>query len=183
MSSWACACSFVSSRLLFHHATSCLEWITLTVSVPVDGQTFLLHVLSSFPLPSPQEGGLLLVAPEHRLSMELKLHELLLSTRGGSASTSGSLAAASVGGTGASSSAARAGAHLDARMAVAEVLQDVLYRVPYTDLLDESDEVLHHRWATATPRYGSRAHAVARAASIKPIPPVRTYCRWACGMD
>lgn len=28
----------------------------------------------------------------------------------------------------------------------AAVLYDILFRVPYTDLLDESDELLHHRW-------------------------------------
>lgn len=62
-----------------------------------------------------QVGGLLLVVPEHRLSLELKWHELRL--RGDAAS-----------------------------LEVCEELQ-ALVAMPYLDMLDESDELLHHRWA------------------------------------
>ncbi|PNH12760.1 hypothetical protein TSOC_000242, partial [Tetrabaena socialis] len=60
-----------------------------------------------------QEGGLLLVAPEHRLSLQLKWHELRAEGR--------------------------------ATAQVCAVLQAVA-RLPYCDLLDESDELLHHRY-------------------------------------
>lgn len=60
-----------------------------------------------------QVGGLLLVVPEHRLSLQLKWHELQM--RGGAAS-----------------------------LAVCAELQ-ALANMPYLDLLDESDEILHHR--------------------------------------
>ncbi len=58
-------------------------------------------------------GGLLLVAPEHRLSLQLKQQELLLQ---------GTPAATVVG----------------------RQLQQ-LASLPYVDILDESDELLHHR--------------------------------------
>ncbi len=57
-----------------------------------------------------QVGGLLLVAPEHRLSLQLKWHELR--TKGDDATC-------------------RA--------------LDGLAALPYVDVLDESDELLHHR--------------------------------------
>jgi hypothetical protein len=57
-----------------------------------------------------QEGGLLLVAPQHRLSLQLKWHEL------------------------------RAAGRSD----VCQVLDDIA-GLPYMDILDESDELLHHR--------------------------------------
>ncbi|PNH12759.1 hypothetical protein TSOC_000243 [Tetrabaena socialis] len=60
-----------------------------------------------------QEGGLLLAAPEHRLSLQLKWHELR--AEGGAAAQ------------------------------VCAVLEAVA-RLPYLDLLDESDELLHHRY-------------------------------------
>eukprot|EP00878_Enallax_costatus_P005957 GHUV01006249.1.p1 GENE.GHUV01006249.1~~GHUV01006249.1.p1 ORF type:complete len:2036 (+),score=737.34 GHUV01006249.1:1069-7176(+) len=58
-------------------------------------------------------GGLLLVVPEHRLSLQLKWHELRM--KGDAAS-----------------------------LAVCEELQ-ALANMPYCDMLDESDEILHHR--------------------------------------
>jgi hypothetical protein len=57
-----------------------------------------------------QEGGLVLVAPQHRLSLSLKWHELW------------SMGA----------------------MQVCNVL-DKIANLPYMDILDESDELLHHR--------------------------------------
>jgi hypothetical protein len=57
-----------------------------------------------------QEGGLLLMAPQHRLSLLLKWHELR------------------------SAAASSACAVLDDMAAL-----------PYMDILDESDELLHHR--------------------------------------
>ena len=79
-----------------------------------------------------REGGLLLVAPEHRLSLLLKRQELWQAGEDGLC------------------------ASLDAAAAL-----------PYLDLLDESDEVLHHRfqliyaWGTRTelPALPARAHA------------------------
>ncbi|WIA08442.1 hypothetical protein OEZ85_007879 [Tetradesmus obliquus] len=59
-------------------------------------------------------GGLLLVVPEHRMSLELKWHELQL--KGGLQD-----------------------------LAVCSELQ-ALAAVPYLDVLDESDELLHHRF-------------------------------------
>ncbi|KXZ49831.1 hypothetical protein GPECTOR_19g282 [Gonium pectorale] len=59
-----------------------------------------------------QEGGMLLVAPEHRLSLQLKCHEL------------------------------RAAG--EERAADFRALEE-LAALPYLDLLDESDELLHHR--------------------------------------
>ncbi len=56
-------------------------------------------------------GGMLLVAPEHRSSLELKIHELRLK------------------------------GEMEACKALAEVAG-----LPYLDLLDESDELLHHRF-------------------------------------
>jgi hypothetical protein len=65
-----------------------------------------------------QEGGLLLVAPEHRLSLHLKWHELRGAAIGGSA---------------------------EAAAAVAEL--DGLAGMRFVDVMDESDELMHHRWA------------------------------------
>lgn len=56
---------------------------------------------------------MLLVAPEHRLSLRLKWHELW--SRGG-----------------------------DANRALCAAL-DTVFDVPSVDLMDESDELLHHR--------------------------------------
>jgi hypothetical protein len=58
-----------------------------------------------------QEGGLLLLAPEHRLSLKLK------------------------------------GQELKTQQDEQEVckLLDVLARLPYLDIIDEVDELLHHR--------------------------------------
>ena len=61
-----------------------------------------------------QVGGMLLVAPEHRLSLHLKWHELW-------------------------------GRSTDEASAVCRAL-DVIAAVPCVDLLDESDELMHHRW-------------------------------------
>jgi hypothetical protein len=74
--------------------------------------------------PCLQVGGLLLVAPEQRLSLQLKCQELALQ---------GSTAGA----------------------AVVEQLT-ALARLPYLDVMDESDELLHHRWAADRP--GAAAH-------------------------
>jgi hypothetical protein len=63
--------------------------------------------------PALQVGGLLLVAPEQRLSLQLKSRELALQ-------------------------GSEAGA------AVVEQLT-ALARLPYLDVMDESDELLHHR--------------------------------------
>lgn len=60
-----------------------------------------------------QVGGLLLVVPEHRMSLELKWHELRLKGDTDSLGVCGAL--------------------------------DFLACLPYLDLLDESDELLHHR--------------------------------------
>lgn len=60
-----------------------------------------------------QAGGLLLVVPEHRLSLQLKWQELWL--KGDAAS----------------------------RAVCAEL--EALAAMPFLDLLDESDELLHHR--------------------------------------
>jgi hypothetical protein len=64
-------------------------------------------------VPLLQVGGLLLVVPEHRMSLELKWYELQLK---GDAQA----------------------------LAVCQELQ-LLAAVPYLDVLDESDELLHHR--------------------------------------
>jgi hypothetical protein len=55
------------------------------------------------------------VAPEHRLSLQLKQQELMLQGSEGSAAVGG--------------------------------LLHRLASLPYVDILDESDELLHHRWA------------------------------------
>ncbi len=65
-----------------------------------------------------QEGGLLLVAPEQRLSLHLKWHELRGAAICGSA---------------------------EATSAVAEL--SGLAGVRFVDVMDESDELMHHRWA------------------------------------
>lgn len=62
-----------------------------------------------------QVGGVLLVAPEHRNSLYLKYLELALA-----------------GGSGGDTS-------------VAPMLHSMLEHLPYYDILDESDEVLHHQ--------------------------------------
>jgi hypothetical protein len=54
------------------------------------------------------------VAPEHRLSLQLKQQELMLQGSEGSAAVGG--------------------------------LLQQLAGLPYVDILDESDELLHHRW-------------------------------------
>jgi hypothetical protein len=69
------------------------------------------------PLLPLQVGGLLLMAPEHRLSLQLKGQELWL--RDG-----------------------------EQDRAVWAELQG-LASLPFLDLLDESDELLHHRWGWA----------------------------------
>ncbi len=63
------------------------------------------------------------MAPEHRLSLQLRCQELALQ-------------------------GSEAGA------AVVEQLS-ALARLPYMDVMDESDELLHHRWATcrSSPSY------------------------------
>ena len=66
-----------------------------------------------------QVGGLLLVVPEHRLSLHLKQQELWL--KGDAAS----------------------------RAVCAEL--EALAAMPYLDLLDESDELLHHRCGACLP--------------------------------
>lgn len=58
---------------------------------------------------------MLLVAPEHRLSLHLKWHELWARGDDAARATCGAL--------------------------------DLVRAVPCVDLLDESDELLHHRWA------------------------------------
>jgi hypothetical protein len=60
-----------------------------------------------------QVGGLLLVVPEHRMSLELKWYELRMKGD-------------------------------PQALAVCKELQ-ALAAVPYLDVLDESDELLHHR--------------------------------------
>ncbi|KIZ06296.1 hypothetical protein MNEG_1660 [Monoraphidium neglectum] len=65
-----------------------------------------------------QEGGLLLVAPEWRLSLLLKQRELWHRARD---------------------------SHDEAAAATEEVLEAV-GQLPYVDLLDESDELLRHKW-------------------------------------
>ncbi len=69
-----------------------------------------------------QTGGLLVVAPEHRLSLRLKGQELWLRSQ--------------------DSGRPAAQRQLDA--AVWGALQG-LAGLPYLDVLDESDELLHHR--------------------------------------
>lgn len=78
------------------------------------------------------------MAPEHRLSMELKWHELRRAAERQAAAGS-----KNGNGNGGSSSSSNRSAE-----AAAE-LYDILFRVPYTDLLDESDELLHHRWGNS----------------------------------
>lgn len=90
-----------------------------------------IHILSFF-LPSLQEGGLLLVAPEHRLSLELKWQELWEQGRKDLCTQINGIRA-----------------------------------MPCTDILDECDELLNHRfqliyaWGTRTdlPSLPSRARA------------------------
>lgn len=72
---------------------------------------------------SLQEGGLLLVAPEWRLSLLLKQRELWHRARD---------------------------SHDEAAAATEEVLEAV-GQLPYVDLLDESDELLRHKWAGGAP--------------------------------
>lgn len=68
---------------------------------------------SLFPQPhTPQEGGVLLVAPEHRLSLKLKRQELW---------------------------------EQGVERAAETAALDRLEALPYLDILDESDELLHHR--------------------------------------
>jgi hypothetical protein len=76
-----------------------------------------------------QEGGVLLVAPEHRLSLQLKQHETWLSHERQS---------------GAMSAVTECLKQPDNLQAVSKMM-DQLQRFPYVDILDESDEVLHHR--------------------------------------
>ena len=76
-------------------------------------------------------GGLLLVAPEHRLSLQLKGQELWIA---GSQQSRGAAAAG--------------GQQQSNDLAVWAELQS-LASLPYLDLLDESDELLHHRRAVA----------------------------------
>jgi hypothetical protein len=70
-----------------------------------------------------QAGGLVVVAPEHRLSLRLKGQELWLRSR----------------------NSAGPAAQQQQDAAVWKELQR-LAGLPCLDLLDESDELLHHRW-------------------------------------
>lgn len=67
-----------------------------------------------------QDRGLLLMAPEWRLSMHLKVHELWEGSRQAKEGTK---------------------ALPETMHALEEVLQ-----LPSVDILDESDELMHHRW-------------------------------------
>ncbi|GAX73071.1 hypothetical protein CEUSTIGMA_g524.t1 [Chlamydomonas eustigma] len=74
-----------------------------------------------------KEGGVLLVAPEHRLSFQLKHHEMRLAHE----KQKSDMVTAETKGP-------------DDNLLLK--MLDVLQRFPYVDILDESDELLHHRF-------------------------------------
>lgn len=85
-----------------------------------------------------QSGGVLLVAPEHRLSLHLKYHELRLQFNKQQRQDTEDEKEEKVEG---STKLARA---REAALAVCSALEGVA-ALPYLDILDESDELLHHR--------------------------------------